>query len=93
MLAVARALSVRPRVLLLDEPTEGLQPSMTALIRDVARRMRDDGLAVLLVESRAAAIRDLADRLTLIETGRVTDTLSRADLAADPARLDRHLGI
>ena len=93
MLAVARALSLEPRVLLLDEPTEGLQPSMTALIRDVTLRMRDAGLAVVLVESRIDAITALADRVTLIDTGRTRGTLTRADLAADPARLRRHLGV
>lgn len=93
MLATARALSVEPRVLLLDEPTEGLQPSIIALIGETVRRLRDDGVAVLLVEQRIDAVMALADRAVLIETGSIVDRLSREDLQATPGRLEAHLGV
>ncbi|TFL16938.1 ABC transporter ATP-binding protein [Jannaschia formosa] len=91
MLATARALCLRPKVLLLDEPTEGLQPSMIDLIRDVTVRMRDEGYAILLVEQRMDAILDLADRAVFLETGRSVETVARADLT--PQTLHRRLGV
>jgi len=93
MLATARALAIEPTVLLLDEPTEGLQPSMIELIGDVMRRLRDDGVAVVLVEQRIDAVNRLADSAVLVENGRVTDVLSRAQLARQPERLAGHLGV
>lgn len=93
MLATARALCLRPTVLLLDEPTEGLQPSMIELIRDVILRMRDDGLAVILVEQRIDAILTVADRATFIENGRNLESVSGDDLRADPSKIHQYLGV
>jgi branched-chain amino acid transport system ATP-binding protein len=93
MLATARALCLRPEVLLLDEPTEGLQPSMIDLIRQVILRMRDDGLAVILVEQRIDAILAVADRASFIENGRNIDAMSAAELRRDPGRLQTYLGV
>ena len=93
MLATARALCVEPRVLLLDEPTEGLQPSMIEQIRQVVQRMRDEGVAVLLVEQRVDAILSLADKVVFIENGRNLETVGREALEADPGVVARHLGV
>ena len=93
MLATARALALEPKVLLLDEPTEGLQPSMIALIRDVVVQMRDAGLAVVLVEQRVDAVLAVADTVAFVENGHNLETLPAADLRADPARLHRYLGV
>ena len=93
MLATARALAIGPKVLLLDEPTEGLQPSMIALIRDVGVQMRDAGLAVILVEQRVDAVLSVADRVAFIENGRNLETLDGAELRADPSRLHTYLGV
>ncbi|MEL6476303.1 MAG: ABC transporter ATP-binding protein [Pseudomonadota bacterium] len=93
MLATARALCLRPRVLLLDEPTEGLQPSMTAQIRAVSLRMKGEGVAVILVEQRIDAVRDLADSALVLENGRPAATLSREDLHARPEVLEQCLGV
>lgn len=93
MLAIARALCLQPSVLLLDEPTEGLQPSMIRTIRDVVAGLAARGVAVLMVEQRIEAVLAMADRVTLIETGRVTGTLDGAALKVNPARLTRHLGV
>ncbi|WP_163846381.1 ABC transporter ATP-binding protein [Pseudooceanicola aestuarii] len=93
MLATARALCLRPRLLLLDEPTEGLQPSMIAAIREVMEKMRDQGLIVLLVEQRVDAVTALADRVFVMENGRMVDRIDRADLPGAEARLMSRLGI
>lgn len=93
MLATARALCLRPKLLLLDEPTEGLQPSMIAQIRDVVLRMRAEGLAVLLVEQRMQAILSMADHAVFIENGRTIDTLRGDALRANPETLTKHLGV
>lgn len=93
MLATARALCLEPRVLLLDEPTEGLQPSMIELIRQVIVVMRDRGVAILLVEQRVDAVLSIADRVAFIENGRNLETLPAARLRAEPQILHRHLGV
>src|SRR5690606_1553988 len=70
MRVAARALCLRPKLLLLDEPTEGRPPSMIVQIRDVVLRMKAEGLAVLLVEQRMEAILSMADHAVFIENGR-----------------------
>lgn len=93
MLATARALCLRPKVLLLDEPTEGLQPSMIAAIRDVVARMKDEGVAILLVEQRVDAVLSVADRVAFLEMGRLAETVSAETLRADHAIVDRYVGV
>ena len=93
MLATARALCLRPKVLLLDEPTEGLQPSMIAAIREVIVRMRDDGVAVLLVEQRVDAVLEVADRVAFIENGQGGAVMPAEALRADHAIIDRYVGV
>ncbi|MBZ0162690.1 MAG: ABC transporter ATP-binding protein [Notoacmeibacter sp.] len=93
MLATARALCIEPRVLLLDEPTEGLQPSMIALIRDVIVYLREQGVAILLVEQRVDAVLSIADRVAFIENGRNRDTVDAAALRADHSLVARYLGV
>ncbi len=93
MLATARALCLEPKLLLLDEPTEGLQPSMIEAIRKVIVQMRERGVAVLLVEQRIDAVLSLADRVVVIENGRNVETLERDALRANPDVLRRHLGV
>lgn len=93
MLAMGRAMCLRPKVLLLDEPTEGLQPSMIDAIRDATEQMRDQGVAVVLVEQRMDAIVALADQVALLENGRMRGVLSRDEVAAEPKKLAHHLGV
>ena len=93
MLATARALCLRPKVLLLDEPTEGLQPSMTALIRDVVVRMKAEGIAIVLVEQKVDTVMAIADRVVFIENGRNIDQMDAARLKADPDKLRTYLGV
>ena len=93
MLATARALCLRPKVLLLDEPTEGLQPSMIEAIRQVIVQMRDAGVAVLLVEQRVDAVLSVADRVAFIENGRNGEVMEAEALRADHGIVERYVGV
>lgn len=93
MLATARALCLRPSVLLLDEPTEGLQPSMIELIRQVVVKMKAEGYAIVLVEQRVEAVMSIADRVTFVENGKDRETVLVAELRDDPTKLNRYLGV
>lgn len=93
MLATARALCLRPKVLLLDEPTEGLQPSMIDLIRQVVVKMKAEGYAIVLVEQRVDAVLSIADRVTFIENGKDRETVQAATLRDDPGKIKKYLGV
>ncbi len=93
MLAIARALCLEPTVLLLDEPTEGLMPSMIARIRDVVLELKSQGVAVILVEQRVDAVLQIADRVLFVENGRSRDTVEAEALRDSPDMLDRYLGM
>jgi branched-chain amino acid transport system ATP-binding protein len=93
MVAIARALCVEPRVIMLDEPTEGLMPSMIQAIRDVVTKLRSDGVAVLLVEQRIDAVLSVADRIAFMDQGRVKAEADVADVKADPALVQKYLGV
>ena len=93
MLATARALCLEPSVLLLDEPTEGLQPSMIALISDTVKAMRDEGKAVILVEQRTEAVLSLADRVAFIENGHGREIVAVQTLRDDPGLMEKYVGI
>jgi branched-chain amino acid transport system ATP-binding protein len=93
MLATARALCLRPKVLLLDEPTEGLQPSMIDLIRDVIVKMKAEGFGIVLVEQRVDAVLSIADRVVFLENGRSVETCTPARLKEEPGLLARYLGV
>ncbi|MBY8977855.1 ABC transporter ATP-binding protein [Rhodobacteraceae bacterium NNCM2] len=93
MLATARALCLDPSVLLLDEPTEGLQPSMIKLIRDTVAAMREQGVAVVLVEQRIDAVLSIADRVAFLENGRGREVVTAAELREDRTLLHRYVGV
>jgi branched-chain amino acid transport system ATP-binding protein len=93
MLAMARALCISPKLLLLDEPTEGLMPAMIARIRQSVLDLKEHGVTTLLVEQRVDAVLPVADRVAFVENGRVTGLESAADLAKDRALIDRYVGI
>ncbi len=93
MLATARALCLEPKVLLLDEPTEGLQPSMISLIRDVVLRLKEQGVSIILVEQRVDAVLEVADKIVFVENGRSAMTVTPAELKADSSLLQRFVGV
>jgi branched-chain amino acid transport system ATP-binding protein len=93
MLAIARALCVEPRVLLLDEPTEGLQPSMTARIREVVTGLRETGVATLMVEQRIEAVHAVADRVSFLENGNMRETIAGAELDTHSELFHRYVGV
>ncbi|MDR6264192.1 ABC transporter ATP-binding protein [Roseobacter sp. N2S] len=93
MLAMGRALCLRPKVLLLDEPTEGLQPSMIDLIRDVVIQMKSRNLAVILVEQRIDAVLNIADQVVFVENGRSLETTDTDALRENPEKLHHYLGV
>ncbi|MFD1157699.1 ABC transporter ATP-binding protein [Roseovarius aestuarii] len=93
MLATARALCLRPKALLLDEPTEGLQPSMIEAIRQVIVQMRAAGVAILLVEQRVDAVLSVADRVAFIENGQGGEVIEAETLRQDHSIVERYIGV
>jgi branched-chain amino acid transport system ATP-binding protein len=93
MLAMARALCIEPDVLLLDEPTEGLMPSMIARIREAVAGLRERGVSTILVEQRIDAVLSLADRVVFVENGRSRETLTVDAVRADPETVKRYVGV
>ncbi len=92
LLALARCLMGDPDFLLLDEPTEGIQPSIIEEMAETLLQLRSKrGLSILLVEQNFDFISDLSDRVLVLERGRITGELSRADLG-DQAKVDQFLG-
>lgn len=93
MLAIARALCLQPRVLLLDEPTEGLQPSIIALIQEAVLTLKGAGVAVVLVEQRVEAVLKLADRVCFMAAGRVEETRDIKGLSAGDPLFRTYVGV
>ena len=91
MLAIARALVTNPRLLLLDEPMEGLAPIVARELAGVIRSLAGGDMAVILVEQQAAAALALAQRALVMERGRIVHDGAAAELAADRARLEAML--
>jgi branched-chain amino acid transport system ATP-binding protein len=94
MLAIGRALTLNPKVLLLDEPTEGLAPIIVEeLLRALGAITRAGGTCSVIVEQNAQKILGLADRVVILERGVIVHDAASADLKADPAVLERYLGV
>ena len=93
MLATARALCVEPRVMLLDEPTEGLMPLMINKILEIVGKLKEAGVATILVEQRVESALHVADRVAFIENGRSAEIVSPAELRADPSLLHQYVGV
>ena len=94
MLAVGRALVVNPRLLLLDEPLEGLAPIIVSeLLKAIARITRDEGLSAIIVEQHPQAILAISDRAVVLDHGTVVHADSAAALRAAPELLDKLLGV
>ncbi len=93
MLATARALCLRPKVLLLDEPSEGLMPTLTEKLLETVAELKTQGVAVLLVEQKVEAVLKIADRVVFLENGAVCHETTPAALVDDPEPLHRYVGV
>jgi branched-chain amino acid transport system ATP-binding protein len=93
MLAVGRALMSRPKLVLFDEPSLGLAPNLVAQTFDMIRRIRAEGVTVVMVEQNAFAALELCDRAYVLEQGRVAMTGTGAELLDDPHVKAAYLGI
>ena len=93
MLAIGRALMGNPRVLLLDEPSEGLAPQLVAEVGRTIARLKAEGHSIVLVEQNIKLTLDLADDIVVVNTGRVVFRGSAAQLKLDDAMISQHLGV
>jgi branched-chain amino acid transport system ATP-binding protein len=93
MLAIGRILRTGARLLLLDEPTEGLAPVIVQQIGRTIARLKEQGFTILLVEQNFRFAATVADRHFVMEQGRVVDTIASAELASSMDRLHDHLGV
>lgn len=93
MLAIARALMTHPKVLMLDEPVEGLAPVIVEEIVAQLKLIKATGMSIILVEQNLEVCTQLADRHYIVEQGRIAYTASNAEFMADDAAKDRYLGV
>jgi branched-chain amino acid transport system ATP-binding protein len=94
MLAIGRALMINPKLLLLDEPTEGLAPIIVEeLLKALKALFREEGLSAIVIEQHARKILELTDETIVLERGRVVLAERSATLIAEPERLEHHLGL
>src|SRR5581483_3664977 len=92
MLAIARPLLINPRLMLLDEPSQGLAPLIVREVMQVVQRMRSEGLSVLLIEQNAPLSLSIADRAYILDDGKVVYTGSAAELARDTELVNKLAG-
>ena len=93
MLAIARILRTGARLLLLDEPTEGLAPVIIQQIAVTIKRLKDAGFTILLVEQNFRFAATVADRFYVMESGRVIDEIENSNLDSNLAKLNEYLGV
>jgi len=94
MLAVARALMLNPKILLLDEPLEGLAPIIVEeLLRSIARIVRDEGVSAIIVEQNPRLVLGITERAVVLERGRVVHQAPSRELLADQAQLEKLLAV
>ncbi len=93
MLAIARAMMLEPKIILLDEPTEGLMPRMVSQIREIIYVLKQQGVAVLLVEQNVPLTLEVGHRIYIIEKGVVRHHAPAAELRADDAVIHQYMGV
>jgi branched-chain amino acid transport system ATP-binding protein len=93
MLAIGRGLMTNPDCLVMDEPSEGLGPMIVRQVQDVIRRLKDDGMAILLVEQNAHMALQLVDHVLIMSKGAIVHSSSPAELSANEAVRAQYLGI
>jgi branched-chain amino acid transport system ATP-binding protein len=93
MLAIARAMMLEPKIILLDEPTEGLMPRMVSQIRNIVEVLHRDNVAILLVEQNVPLTLETSDRVYIMEKGAVRHHAAARDLKVDDAIIHQYLGV
>jgi branched-chain amino acid transport system ATP-binding protein len=93
MLAIARAMMLEPKIILLDEPTEGLMPRMVSQIREIIGVLHQEGVAILLVEQNVPLTLDACDRIYIMEKGVVRHHAPAAELRSDHTVIHQYLGV
>jgi branched-chain amino acid transport system ATP-binding protein len=93
MLAIARALMLNPRLLMLDEPSQGLAPLVVAEVFRIVAAMRDEGISILLVEQNALMSLEIADHAYIIDNGAIVHSGPARELARDEARVQALAGV
>ncbi len=93
MLAIARALMTRPRLLMLDEPSQGIMPKLVDEIFRAVQQIRDNGVTILLVEQRLSESLEISDRAYVLQTGKVVMSGPAADIKANPEVRRIYLGM
>jgi branched-chain amino acid transport system ATP-binding protein len=93
MLAIARAMMLEPKIILLDEPTEGLMPRMVGQIREIIDVLHREGVAILLVEQNVPLTLGASDRVYIMEKGMVRHHASTSELRANDAVIHQYLGV
>jgi len=93
MLAIARAMMLEPKIILLDEPTEGLMPRMVSQIREIIEALHKDGVAILLVEQNVPLTLAASERVYIMEKGVVRHHCAASELNVDDAVIQQYLGV
>jgi branched-chain amino acid transport system ATP-binding protein len=93
MLAIARSMMLEPKIILLDEPTEGLMPKMVAQIREIIGLLHREGVAILLVEQNVPLTLEVSDRIYIMEKGVVRHHAAAAALRSDDSVIRQYLGV
>ena len=93
MLAIARAMMLEPRIILLDEPTEGLMPRMVSQIRQIVEALHQEGVAILLVEQNVPLTLEASQRVYILEKGTVRHHCASSDITVNDPVIRQYLGV